>query len=121
MEATLDSVGVDDVEGFVHEDSSTSLFGVVVCLLFGLHVLFAEVRLKLLEVWGVEFQKLREELTFGLKMNVVKGVSVDEEALLASVSVQVKEEIDCAHALDQLSDSPDGGLFVGSAVVVHSV
>ena len=55
-------------------------------------MLLGEVAVLVLEVYAVERDELSEQLHLDLLHEIVKGVPVNEGALLSRVRVQIKEE-----------------------------
>jgi hypothetical protein len=116
--------GVGVLGCFEERYSACAFLTDVVVDVLAVHVLLGEVAALVLEYLAVHRQDLREQANLRLLLQLVAGVSVDENALPGRVGVQVEEPEELGLAVevqDDFLDCVDGGVRLGTGVDVAAV
>lgn len=122
--AAFESVGVGCLQVSVEHHPPRPLLRHVLVLVLGVHVVFAESAVRIVELNAVQGKQLREELGFGLEGRRVHRVPVDKVPFLLRVGVQVHVETQSGCATVVFSNGlyrKDGWLPVEVRVDVESI
>lgn len=89
METHLEGVGVNQSILFVEAYPATSLLGEILILILDAHVSLREVTEIIFKVHTIHVQHSSQQLTLHLVDVLIKGIAVEEAALLASVCMEI--------------------------------
>lgn len=79
-----------NISCFVHDNSSTSLFGQLFESIFGIHVFLTEIAIFVFETRMIHCKQFAKYLAFDLLYEIVEGISVNEAAFFCIMSMQIK-------------------------------
>lgn len=88
--AALDRIGMYDVKSFMHKDTGTSFFRVIVVFVLNSHLFLCVDGLQILKIYAIRLYHLPKELGLGLQGNLAKTIAVDKEVFGRRMSMEIK-------------------------------